>query len=145
MVPGVERITVPADQALFEGKVDGLVIAFHENERPLWGLAGLMDWRFQGAVSRHLRRGEITGKPGECVYLPVSRNGITYHLIFVGGGFSSQPGRRTSLPAESLRSLRKNLASLKIQKLGASKSDFGDVSEDYFSDHLKGIPIWTLP
>jgi len=41
-------------------------------ERPLQGLAGLVDWRLCGALTRALRGGLYGGAPGEALLLPTS-------------------------------------------------------------------------
>lgn len=138
-------LDIDADRALFEGQLQGLVITCYENERPLQGLAGLMDWRFFGAMSQCLKAGAITGKAGECVYFPISRNGETFHLILVGSGHAPSAGSRREPPAESIRALQKNLASLRLQKVGISRKDFGNVTNDYFTKNLKGVPLWIAP
>src|SRR3954466_8548833 len=101
------------DDALFGGSLRGIIATFHENERPLGGLAGLLDWRFQGAITQCLKAGFLTGKAGECAYFPVTRNGTTFHLLLTGAGKSSAFGARTPLPPESVRALMKNLTSLR--------------------------------
>jgi hypothetical protein len=124
-----------ADEALFEGKIGAIVVACRENERPLLGLAGLLDWRFQGLISSCISAGAISGKPGECVYMPVARAGRTYHLVLVGAGHSEQ------VPAESLRAVQKNLSSMKFESVGVSKSDFGSAGAAHFEKALKGISL----
>lgn len=138
-------LEINADVALFSGQVKGIVATFHQNERPLHGLSGLLDWRLQGAISRQLGAGSLLGKQGECVYIPHTRHGITYHLLLIGAGTSAAPGARASLDPETLSVLRNNLANLKLDKMAVSRSDFGDVSVDYFSKHLKGISLWIAP
>jgi hypothetical protein len=133
------------DRALFEGKVQGLVATCYQNERPLSGLAGLLDWRFQGAISNCLRIGAFSGEPGECVYLPVTRNERTYHLILAGCGYTSAHGSRVHVPPETLTLLRKNLASLRIPQIGVSRGDFGNATHEYFAKNLKGVPLWITP
>src|SRR6478609_4308938 len=91
------------DHALFDGKIQGLVLTCYENERPLQGLAGLLDWRFEGALSRGVRAGLITGKPGECTYVPVAKGGRMFHLILAGGGHLVSEKKRGHLPAETLK------------------------------------------
>jgi hypothetical protein len=130
-----------ADQALISRQVDSLVVAVPENERPLSGLVGLLDWRFHGAISESLRAGAITGQPGECVYFPVFKNGHVYKLILAGAGKSPSPGERSSLPQETLTLLRKNIAGLKLGSVCVSRKDFGNPSEDFLSRHLKGIEL----
>lgn len=139
----MEKTEADPDHALFSGQIHGLVAACYENERPLAGLAGLLDWRFKGAISRCIRAGAITGKPGECVYLPMDKNGITFHLILVGAGQSDTPGARQALPAETMRALEKNIASLKLKKIGASQTDLA-MSASSIEKHFKDVPLRVL-
>ncbi len=138
-------LDLDADLALFDGKLQGLVVTCYENERPLQGLAGLLDWRFQGVISHCVRAGVISGKAGECAYVPVTKQGKTYHLILAGCGRSASPGARAQLPMDTLRQLQKNLSSLRLQQVGVSRADFGGVGEDYFQKNLKGVPLWIAP
>jgi hypothetical protein len=62
-----------------------------------------------------------------------------------GAGRSSKSGERGHVPSETLQHLQKNLSSLKLAKVGISKSDFGSVNSDYFSKHLKGVSLWIAP
>lgn len=41
-----------------------------EDERPLRGMAGLLDWRMAARISRHLETGGLAGRLGEVVLLP---------------------------------------------------------------------------
>ncbi len=54
--------------------LDGLevdsVAAFVGAERPVSGLASLLDWRLVGAVSRAIRGGTVTPEHGEALLLP---------------------------------------------------------------------------
>src|SRR4051812_21066827 len=101
----MNSIELEAERALFEGKLQGMVLTCFQNERPLRGLAGLLDWRFEGAISQVLRAGFVTGKPGECAYLPIQRNGKTFHLFLGGGGHLPSDGKRGPVPAETLKAL----------------------------------------
>ena len=147
---GLETLDLAADRALFEGKLQGMVVTCYQNERPLAGLAGLLDWRFHGALSRCLRQGAFSGKPGECVYFPVTRHlqgGSTQviHLILAGCGHSTEPGARGDVPAETLALVRQNLASLRLKRIGASRADFGAAGPEYFGKSLKGVELWITP
>lgn len=120
-----------ADRALFEGKIHGIVATFHENERPLQGLSGLLDWRFEGFISQCIKNGSMSGKLGECVYVPIRRSGDRlFHLILVGSGHSPSPGKRNPLPQEAVRPLCQNLIGLKHLLFGLSRADLGGMSED---------------
>jgi hypothetical protein len=131
--------TLEPGQALFEGRVQGLVAVLGSHERPPRGLAGLLDWRFQGVISRAIARGFLTGEAGECAYLPVTRAGTTYHLLLVGSGAS-----RAAVPAESLKALKKNLASLKLARMGISRADWGSAADESLAKNLKGTGICIL-
>jgi len=132
---------IEADQALINRQIDGLVATLYENEKPLSGLAGFLDWRFHGAISECLRSGALTGQVGECVYFPVSKSGQVYKLILAGAGKAPAPGQRTNPPAETLKTLAKNLTGLKLNSIGISRKDFGNPSEDFLSKNLRGISL----
>jgi hypothetical protein len=143
----IHILDMDADRALFEGELEGLVLTCYENERPLSGLVGLMDWRFNGAISDYIKQGTITGKRGECTYVPVTKKLMTkhqklYHLILVGGGNNHSVGKRDGVSDETFKLVQKNLATLKLARLGLSKKDFGNISEDALAKNLKGVPLW---
>ncbi|MGZ6310041.1 MAG: M17 family peptidase N-terminal domain-containing protein [Bdellovibrionota bacterium] len=133
------------DKALFSGTIQGLIVTCYENERPPCGLAGLVDWRFQGAISRYLMSGTVTGKAGECTYLPITRHGLTYHLLLVGGGSAASPGSRAPVAAETIKALQKNLLTMRLPKLGLSRADFGGITSELLNKALKGAPLWIAP
>lgn len=141
----MQTLELEADRALFEGKIKGLVVAFHEGERPLQGLAGLMDWRFGGLISRNIQAGALTGKEGECTYIPVLKNGRACHLILAGAGPLAPGGKREPVSPAALSAVRKNIASLKLEQIGISRADFGAADNSFFSKTLKGLPVWIAP
>ena len=63
---------------------------FFEDQRPLSGSAALLDWRLNGALTRLLLDGEVTGNPGE--YILIGNNGKLQAswVLFAGGGCRSQ-------------------------------------------------------
>ena len=54
------------------GTVAGEVLAccLFEDERPVRGIAGLIDWRMAAKLSRYMAAGVLTGKQGEKVLIP---------------------------------------------------------------------------
>jgi hypothetical protein len=86
----------PLTRALLEGiedgpagarrRVDLAVLPFFEDERPLQGLAGLVDWRIGGGLSALLRAGFCTGAAGEAVLLPGRRTLPMERLVLLGLG-----------------------------------------------------------
>ena len=120
--------------SLFQGEVDGFIVSFYENERPLQGLSGWMDWQFHGEISRYLKKGVLTGKAGECGYLPLQKNSRVYHLLLVGAGTSSAPGKRASLTQTSLKALEKNLEKFGDKTLGVSRADVSGLDVKSFKN-----------
>ncbi len=75
----------------FEGepervRVDLGLFPVFADERPLQGLAGLMDWRRSGRISSLLRSGFCTGAAGERVLLPGSAGLPVERVVLVGLG-----------------------------------------------------------
>jgi hypothetical protein len=57
-----------------------------QDVRPSEGVAGLCDWRLGGRISRLLRRGLLTGEPGEVMMVPGRpRLGFDKILLFGAG------------------------------------------------------------
>lgn len=86
----------PLARALLEGvddgsggprrRVDLAVLPFFEDERPLQGLSGLVDWRTGGSLSALLRSGFCTGAAGEAVLWPGRRTLPMERLVLLGLG-----------------------------------------------------------
>jgi hypothetical protein len=152
-----DLIELAPEQALFgspgsHGALDGFVATFHTNERPLQGLAGILDWHFHGAISNFLRAGAMSGEVGECAYLPLSlpvkdahgKPGRVFHIILAGAGASASPGKRQELDDKTYTALKKNILSLKIERLGVSRSDFGNATREFLAKHFKEVPLWIV-
>ena len=83
------------DRGLLEGvggpggeraRVDLAVLPVWTDERPLQGLAGLMDWRAAGALSDLIRTRFCDGEAGKSVLLPGERRLPAERLVLVGMG-----------------------------------------------------------
>ena len=135
-----------AIQGLFRGDVRAVAVSFYENERPLRGMAGWLDWYFQGAISHSIGAGRLQGSVGECAYVPVQRAGRVYHVILAGGGkLAGTSAPRPELPAPSLEALQRNLCSLGLGTIGLSRADFGGAAEEKLEKSLKGVSLWIAP
>lgn len=66
--------------------VESLCCFVTEDERPLSGAAGFLDWRLCGELSRVLRSGFFIGRPGERLLLPSSGRVPARRLFLVGLG-----------------------------------------------------------
>jgi len=114
------------ERSFFDQDFQVLLVTLYENERPLRGLSGKMDWIFHGEISYFLKRGFIQGKSDECILL----------------GSASHAGKRVKLPVKTLKKISSHLSSLGAKKIGLSLSDFGDISTDVLREHLPGAELW---
>ncbi|MCA3013774.1 MAG: peptidase M17 [Myxococcaceae bacterium] len=64
--------------------LDAVVCLVHEDERPLGGGAGFVDFRLCGALSRALASGFFAGAPGERLLVP-SEGRLAPPLVFAVG------------------------------------------------------------
>lgn len=76
---------VPPDlRRLDKLRSEALALSFFEDERPLHGTLGLVDWRLCGMVSELIHRGRIRGEVDECLLLP-PRPRLPFDKLFVFG------------------------------------------------------------
>src|SRR5687768_12827014 len=73
-----------------ELKSEAIALAFFEDERPLRGALGLLDWRMCGAISRLIVRGRARGALGETVLIPIRPRLPVDKLFLFGAGLSSE-------------------------------------------------------
>jgi hypothetical protein len=85
--------------SVVEAPADTILALVPEDERPLRGDAGLIDWRLCGLVSEHLRTGYVTGQLGEAVLLPGDRPLSPARILLVGAGAGTARGGRPILRA----------------------------------------------
>lgn len=79
------------------------VAVFVGPERPMQGLAGLVDWRLAGALSRALRAGHYAGAGGEQLLLPThGRLGAPRVFCF---GLQELPAEEAAFRAVAYRAL----------------------------------------
>jgi Cytosol aminopeptidase family, N-terminal domain len=64
------RFTAPELHALDQISTEILIACVAEDERPAHGVAGLLDWRLAGSLSRLMHRGFFTGRLGEVLLVP---------------------------------------------------------------------------
>lgn len=68
--------------------LDALVCLVPDDQRPLQGGAGFVDWRLCGALSRALDQGFFAGSPGEKLLLPSEGRVAPPKIFAVGLGAS---------------------------------------------------------
>ncbi len=80
------RFVAPDLRRLDETDAELVACGVFADERPFRGLAGLLDWRLAGRLSRLARQGFVVGARGEAVLLPVRPRMTADKLLLVGLG-----------------------------------------------------------
>lgn len=76
---------VPADLRRLDAlKSEALCIPFFEDERPLTGALGLVDWRMCGRISSLIQQGRVSGAVNEVLLIP-ARPRLTFEKLFLFG------------------------------------------------------------
>ena len=116
-----------------------LICAIHENQRPLKGVAGELDWRLGGFLSRFVIAGRISGAKSEFTYIPISRNKALRHLLLVGLG--TIENAETETGDKILKTLAKTVHDLKFSKIAISRSSFPSFADTNIKKAFKGIDV----
>lgn len=92
-------------EALDQADAEALCLFVSEDERPLTGLAGLVDWRLSGRLSRMIRAGLVIGAAGEALLTPPGMR-LSFKKLFVFGlGTARSDTELSAKLAEALRRL----------------------------------------
>lgn len=78
------RFVTPELQRLDALQSEALALPFFEDERPLRGVLGLVDWRLAGQLSRAVIAGHAHGRVGEAVLVPTGRR-LPFDKLFLFG------------------------------------------------------------
>lgn len=94
--------------------IDTLVLFVGQDERPLRGTAGFVDWRLNGALSRILLQGFFTGALGEKLLVPTGQRVPMGRIFAVGLGPLATLGAVRL--AEVLESAARMLSAAKVEQ-----------------------------
>ncbi len=122
---GIEVGAGPIERA----RADIVVVTFFEDERPLSGAAGRVDWRLCGKLSELIVSGKLTGAAGDAVL--VTPRGAIRAPILVALGL----GLRRDFGADALEAIACDAASRSL----ALRS--GNVALPLPSSESTGIPL----
>ncbi len=78
------QFVAPELPALDALKCEAFAVSFFEDERPLAGALGLVDWRLCGAVSRLIQDGKVAGGAAEATLVP-ARPKLSFEKLFLFG------------------------------------------------------------
>ncbi|MBX3251902.1 MAG: hypothetical protein KF901_32280 [Myxococcales bacterium] len=119
------RFLAPDLRRFDRTKAEALLVTLFEDERPLRGTSGLVDWRYGGFLSRQLREGRVMGRRGEVCLLP-GEGRLTFEKVFLVGlgpsaGFDDETfdeGVRLALDVFRRAKVRTAFVSLPGRNLG---------------------------
>ena len=77
------RFLLPNVRALDDARAELCACSMFVDERPMKGVAALLDWRLAGKLSALVKEGFLTGREGEVVMVPgTSRLSFDKVLLF---------------------------------------------------------------
>jgi hypothetical protein len=122
------RFLAPDLRHLDEANVEAAVGSFWQDERPMRGLAGLLDWRLAGRLSTLLASGWVRGEPGEVLLVPGKPHVPFEKILLVGlgarGSFDEDAFRSgVQRMAAALEGLRVRRAVVELPGRGTASID----------------------
>lgn len=93
------RFVAPDLRAIDGLRCEAIALPFFQDERPLRGAAGLVDWRLCGRLSKLLVRGRVRGTRGERVLVPARPRLACDKLFLFGLGPRAQFDETTFVAA----------------------------------------------
>lgn len=110
-------------------KVDAIVAGIFSDVRPLKGMAGEIDWLFNGGVSRLIMDGKLSGQAGDSLLLvPNNRLEAGKALIL---GMGSKGGFNPVVLREAAKNLLQKLISLDVRRFAVEIFGAGYKALDY--------------
>ena len=127
-----------------------LVAAVPSDVLPPRGVAGQVDWKTRGLVSRLIERGAVSSALGELTYVPLTPAVMPaadepFHLILVGVGQSENGRPGIESARKALSAAAKAAPGLGVDSVGLSRADFGDLAEADIRKAFKGMELWISP
>lgn len=123
---------------------DSLCVFVAEDVRPLPGLAGYLDWRLCGALSRVLKNGWFVGARGDALLVP-SDGRVAMPRVFVIGIGRAKAANEAEL-TEAMAAAAKVLSKAKVENVALEVPPVGGLDEAArtrafekgFKPHFKG-------
>ncbi|MGQ0505323.1 MAG: M17 family peptidase N-terminal domain-containing protein [Myxococcaceae bacterium] len=130
--------------------VDSLCLFIAEDERPLTGVAGFVDWRLCGVLSRVLRGGFFVGQHNDTLLFPSERRFAVDRIFAVGLGNRSgltEQGVGEALTTAAQMLNRAQVKGVGLELPGANSLDEKArirVLQDKFLPAFKGSHVAVL-
>ena len=113
---------------------DGYLLFIAEDERPLQGLAGLVDWRLAGGLSRLIEAGAFDGREKERTL--ASPDGRTRVLVFGLGPSASITRERLDVAACAAAEA---ITRARLGRVAVGVPDEPAQARDVLRRHLRGV------
>jgi hypothetical protein len=108
------RFVNPDLRSLDGSGVELLACSVWSDQRPMRGVAGLLDWRLAGALSRLARKGFLAGELGELLFVP-GRPRLRFEKVLVFG-LGARSGFGEGTFREVLAHLLRALEGLRVRR-----------------------------
>ena len=144
MTDGTPQLPIGDDLLLSDGDSNSrvLICSIYEDQRPLKGTAGALDWRLRGFLSRFLKGGRINGKQDELVYIPFEHHGSMRHLLLVGlGPVHGSKDLNEKFSAALLKRVSSTVENMSFKRVAISRSSFPFLSESLVKKTLSGVEV----
>lgn len=130
------------------GDVEALCVFVGEDERPLKGIAGYLDWRMCGGLSRVLVSEFFKGEAGDCLLLP-SAGRIAIPRVFVcgagpAGKLKENLGSLMTSAADRLTRAKIQSVALELPATGSDEAERVRVIRERFLPKFKGERVAVL-
>ena len=84
------QVVAPSLSRLDDLRFDTLILSHFDDERPLTGVGGMVDWRLNGRLSELILEGVITGEYGEQLLYPQGSRMPFSKILYFGLGDRSK-------------------------------------------------------
>jgi hypothetical protein len=108
------RFVPPNLHLLDEASAELLACCVWSDQRPMRGLAGLLDWRLAGRLSLLARDGFLRGEPGELLFVP-GRPRLRFEKVLVFGA-GARPAFGEPVFREIITHLLRALEGLRVRR-----------------------------
>ena len=139
----VQVLDLNPDDALFEKRVDLWVAPLFENEFPILGTAGFLDFKLGGGLSQAIKNKQITGAAGECTLFAKEQGDCLYRVLLLGAGPGDGPGKRKLEDPKIFKRARQELDRLQVRSIGLSLRDFPSLSRERLNQEFGSkVELW---
>jgi hypothetical protein len=132
------------ERAISQNRVEVVVVAIFENERPITGLGARLDWLLQGQISELLIQKRVSGQLGEFTLMMVDVLRQKVAVLLLGCGKNRFAGDRPPLSTDTQKKLIISLRQLKLKDVGLSLKDLGLGPKSHLVGPHEGIEwVWV--